>query len=199
MVKLLINTMYVHMQYVPRSRWYRQCTDVCSQGCLRPHHHQQGRRSDLSTGLRRGTKQAQYQRLPRSRRYIPWVYYSSAPFSYPLPTQLTFYDRVHAITTRLNPAPTPSLPPQTRPDPPAGIEVLESENFRLQCFTTLTGTKFLLFTEPMQPNVDRIMARIYELYSDYVMKNPFYSLEMPIRSEGWDRRLGGVVAGAGGR
>lgn len=91
------------------------------------------------------------------------------------------------------------LSSQTRPDPPSGIEVLESENFRLQCFTTLTGTKFLLFTEPMQPNVDRIMARIYELYSDYVMKNPFYSLEMPIRSEGWDRRLGGVVAGAGGR
>ena len=51
----------------------------------------------------------------------------------------------------------------------------------------------------MQPNVDRIMGRIYELYSDYVMKNPFYSLEMPIRSEGWERRLGGVVAGASGR
>lgn len=118
--------------------------------------------------------------------------FSVSPF-----TQLTSLS-VHAITTRLSPLPPSSLP-NTRPDPPAGIEVLESENFRLQCFTTLTGTKFLLFTEPMQPNTDRIMARVYELYSDYVMKNPFYSLEMPIRCEGWDRRLGGVVAGAGGR
>jgi hypothetical protein len=33
------------------------------------------------------------------------------------------------------------------------------------------------------------VGKIYELYADYVMKNPFYSLEMPIRSEGWERRL----------
>ncbi|KUJ11361.1 cis-golgi transport protein particle complex subunit [Mollisia scopiformis] len=99
---------------------------------------------------------------------------------------------VHAITTRLNPLHQHNLPPSTsdvRPDPPSGIEVLETENFRLQCFSTLTGTKFLLFTEPQQPNVDKIVGRIYELYSDYVMKNPFYQLEMPVRCESFDRKL----------
>ncbi|KAG9232677.1 Sybindin-like protein [Amylocarpus encephaloides] len=103
---------------------------------------------------------------------------------------------VHAISTRLNPlhGQTQTLPqtnytPPSRPDPPSGIEVLETENFRLQCFQTLTGTKFLLFTEPQQPNIEKIMATIYGLYSDYVMKNPFYSLEMPVRCEGWERRL----------
>lgn len=101
---------------------------------------------------------------------------------------------VHAITTRLHPLhPPPSLDPNTRPDPPSGIEVLETENFRLQCFSTLTGTKFLLFTEPQQPNVDKIVGKIYELYSDYVMKNPFYQLEMPVRCEGWERRLVGYL------
>ncbi|PMD49741.1 Sybindin-like protein, partial [Hyaloscypha bicolor E] len=101
---------------------------------------------------------------------------------------------VHAITTRLHPLhPPPSLDPSTRPDPPSGIEVLETENFRLQCFSTLTGTKFLLFTEPQQPNVDKIMGKIYELYGDYVMKNPFYQLEMPVRCEGWERRLVGYL------
>ncbi|KAH7354637.1 Sybindin-like family-domain-containing protein [Rhexocercosporidium sp. MPI-PUGE-AT-0058] len=75
----------------------------------------------------------------------------------------------------------------------AGIEVLETENFRLQCFSTLTGTKFLLFTEPQQPNVDKIVGKIYELYADYVMKNPFYQLEMPVRCEAWERRLVGYV------
>ncbi|CAG8959973.1 hypothetical protein HYFRA_00012690, partial [Hymenoscyphus fraxineus] len=97
---------------------------------------------------------------------------------------------IHAISTRLNPL-LPSDTPSTssRPPPPSGIEVLETENFRLQCFQTLTGTKFLLFTEPQQPNIEKIMAMIYGLYADYVMKNPFYSLEMPVRCEGWERRL----------
>ena len=51
------------------------------------------------------------------------------------------------------------------------------------------GTKFLLITEPRQPNVDAVIRRIYELYSDYVMKNPFYQLEMPIRCEQFDKHL----------
>jgi trafficking protein particle complex subunit 4 len=93
----------------------------------------------------------------------------------------------------------------------SGIEVLEAETFRLQCFQTHTcvpsriqprspipistvtnssGTKFLLITEPRQPNVDVVLRRIYELYADYVMKNPFYQLEMPIRCEEFDRNLG---------
>jgi hypothetical protein len=100
--------------------------------------------------------------------------------------------RVHAITTRLHPLShrTPSISSTDRPDPPSGIEVLETENFRLQCFQTLTGTKFLLFTEPQQPNVETILRKVYELYSDYVMKNPFYQTEMPIRCEAFDRGLG---------
>jgi hypothetical protein len=68
--------------------------------------------------------------------------------------------------------------------------VLESETFRLRCFSTLTGTKFLLFTDPSQPNVDTMVHKIYELYADYVMKNPFYQTEMPVRCEAFDRRLG---------
>jgi trafficking protein particle complex subunit 4 len=108
--------------------------------------------------------------------------------------------RVHAITTRLNPlknygaatAPGPGGI-QNRPDPPSGIEVLESENFRLQCFSTLTGTKFLVFTDPTQTNVDVTTRKVYELYADYVMKNPFYQLEMPIRCDLFDRKLGSYI------
>lgn len=104
---------------------------------------------------------------------------------------------VHAITTRLHPlshqANRSSVSHTERPEPPSGIEVLETENFRLQCFNTLTGTKFLLFTEPQQANVETILRKIYELYSDYVMKNPFYQSEMPVRCEGFDRRLVGYL------
>ncbi|KAI9052691.1 hypothetical protein LZ554_002968 [Drepanopeziza brunnea f. sp. 'monogermtubi'] len=112
---------------------------------------------------------------------------------------------IHAITTRLHPlssssSPSPSASaPDERPLPPSGIEVLETENFRLQCFQTLTGTKFLLFTEPQQPNTDRVLQEIYRLYGDYVMKNPFYQLEMPVRCEGWERRVVAFVRGINSR
>jgi hypothetical protein len=76
-----------------------------------------------------------------------------------------------------------------RPEPSSGLEVLESENFRLQCFNTMTGTKFLLFTDTTQANVDVTIRRVYEMYADYVMKNPFYQLEMPVRCDMFDRKL----------
>ncbi|KAL2052473.1 hypothetical protein ABVK25_007345 [Lepraria finkii] len=91
---------------------------------------------------------------------------------------------VHAITKSLTP-PSLAIPSKDR----TGIEVLESSQFRLTCFQTFTGTKFLLFTEPHQPNVDTIIQKVYELYADYVMKNPFYQLEMPIRCEAFERGL----------
>jgi len=108
---------------------------------------------------------------------------------------------MHAITKQLCPVPPAANPSGNAallaPSPfinrPSGIEVLETSHFRMQCFQTLTGTKFLLFTEPQQPNVDSMMKRIYELYADFVMKNPFYTVEMPIRCEKFDRGLDGFV------
>ena len=99
---------------------------------------------------------------------------------------------VHAITRSLLPAPlvparvggAASFPPRV-----SGLEVLESTHFRLSCFQTLTGIKFLLVTEPAQPNVDVITKRVYELYADFVMKNPFYTVEMPIRCNKFDAGL----------
>ena len=110
---------------------------------------------------------------------------------------------MHAITARLNPLKANRAPDRTsvssttgmltRPDPPSGLEVLESENFRLQCFTTMTGTKFLLFTDTTQANVDVTIRRVYDMYSDYVMKNPFYQLEMPVRCDMFDRKLNSYI------
>ena len=91
---------------------------------------------------------------------------------------------VHAITKSLTPSHL-NIPSRER----TGIEVLEAGLFRLTCFQTVSGTKFLLFTEPQQPNVDTIMRKVYELYADYVTKNPFYQLEMPIRCQTWERHL----------
>ncbi|KAF9975863.1 hypothetical protein BGZ73_000314 [Actinomortierella ambigua] len=94
---------------------------------------------------------------------------------------------VHAITAKISPVPGSS-----------GIEMMETETFRIHCFQTLTGTKFLLVTDPQQPGVEQIMRRIYECYADYCVKNPFQNPEMPIRSEQFDVHLLKLVKSVGG-
>lgn len=94
----------------------------------------------------------------------------------------TFHS-VHALTTRVNPAGGHS----------SGLLKLEMETCTLHCFQTLTGTKFLIVSARNQPNITGITSRVYEIYADYVMKNPFYTLDMPIRCHKFDRSLGEYV------
>lgn len=44
-------------------------------------------------------------------------------------------------------------------------------------------------SDPKQQNLDILLKRIYELYADFALKNPFYSLEMPIRCELFETNL----------
>lgn len=83
-----------------------------------------------------------------------------------------------AIASQLSPEPKSS-----------GIEILEADTFKLHCFQTLTGVKFMVVAEPQQQGMEVLLKKIYELYSDYALKNPFYSLEMPIRCELFDTHL----------
>jgi hypothetical protein len=43
--------------------------------------------------------------------------------------------------------------------------------------------------EPNQTGMDVLLKRIYELYADYALKNPIYSLDMPVRCELFDTNL----------
>ncbi|KAH1276502.1 hypothetical protein KXX33_006462 [Aspergillus fumigatus] len=119
------------------------------------------------------------------------------PISSPLPTTPAS-SNVALSSPSGTSTPTPAASAYSLPNPGApvtGLESLETDKFRLTCFQTLTGTKFLLFTDPLMANIDAVMKKIYELYSDYVMKNPFYQLEMPVRCEAFDRHLGGWLRG----
>ncbi|KAL1139435.1 hypothetical protein AAG570_006419 [Ranatra chinensis] len=83
-----------------------------------------------------------------------------------------------------------ALASQLSPEPKSsGIEILESDTFKLQCFQTLTGVKFMVIAEPGHTGLDILLRRIYELYADYALKNPFYSLDMPIRCELFESHL----------
>ena len=35
----------------------------------------------------------------------------------------------------------------------------------------------------------QVLKEVYVLYSDFVLKDPFYELEMPIRCESFDQKL----------
>jgi len=83
-----------------------------------------------------------------------------------------------AIASQLSPEPRSS-----------GIEILEADTFRLYCFQTLTGIKFMIVAEPSQPGMEILLKRVYDLYADYALKNPFYALEMPIRCELFETNL----------
>lgn len=83
-----------------------------------------------------------------------------------------------AIASQLSPEPKSS-----------GIEILEADTFKLHCFQTITGVKFMIVAEPIQAGLELLLKKIYELYADYALKNPFYSLEQPLRCELFDQNL----------
>ena len=55
------------------------------------------------------------------------------------------------------------------------------------------GTKFVLFTSLADANIEALLQRVYEIYADAGMKNPFHNPEMPIRSEKFDIRIADLL------
>ncbi len=62
-----------------------------------------------------------------------------------------------------------------------GITSIEARDFRLDCFQTLTGLKFLMSGSPSHSSLEAMCKQVCLLYTDYVLKNPFYKVDMPIR------------------
>ena len=50
-----------------------------------------------------------------------------------------------------------------------------------------------MVSEPGQAGMEALLKIIYELYTDFVLKNPFYEMEMPIRCELFDLNLSNAI------
>mmetsp|Transcript_52179 Transcript_52179/g.124358 ORF Transcript_52179/g.124358 Transcript_52179/m.124358 type:complete len:144 (+) Transcript_52179:101-532(+) len=77
---------------------------------------------------------------------------------------------------------------------PNGILALDADTFRLQCFHTLTGMKFFFILLPPVRDCEDRLRQVYALYADYVLKNPFQELDMPIRCELFDKEVRRLLA-----
>jgi len=75
----------------------------------------------------------------------------------------------------------------------SGIQLLESDTFKFHSFMSLTGMNFLVMASLDQTGVEHLLRKIYTLFADYVLKNPFYSIDMPIRCSLFDRKLADLV------
>ena len=53
----------------------------------------------------------------------------------------------------------------------------------------LTGMNFIVVADPSQTGLDLLLRKTYGLYADFVLKNPFYTLDMPIRCDLFDDAL----------
>ena len=42
---------------------------------------------------------------------------------------------------------------------------------------------------PVEKFLDAVLREVYVLYSDYVLKNPFYEIDMPIQCEKFDEKV----------
>lgn len=94
----------------------------------------------------------------------------------------TFYT-FHAIASDLSPYETCSC-----------IEVIEADTFKIYSFSTPTGTKFFCITDTNATNVQKKLISAYDIYCDYVMKNPFYTYEQVIKCDLFDQGIKNLFA-----
>eukprot|EP01016_Furgasonia_blochmanni_P051137 TRINITY_DN8002_c0_g1_i6.p1 TRINITY_DN8002_c0_g1~~TRINITY_DN8002_c0_g1_i6.p1 ORF type:complete len:212 (+),score=22.64 TRINITY_DN8002_c0_g1_i6:120-755(+) len=90
---------------------------------------------------------------------------------------------IDAMTSLVTP---PSLKPK-KPDFEIGgkirLETVATETLKVNCFETLTGLKFVLVTTPGYTDAKNVLRQLYEVYSDFVSKDPFYPFDQPIKNK----------------
>jgi hypothetical protein len=70
-----------------------------------------------------------------------------------------------------------------------GINKIETRSFTLYSLSALTGVKFVITSTPDTRGVEALAKSIYEIYADYVLKNPFYEIDQPINIELFSMKL----------
>ena len=95
--------------------------------------------------------------------------------------KLTLYSMLytmHAMCANLSPVAGSS-----------GFEQIDGDNFKVNIFQTVTGIKFIVVSDLKQQNIDILLKKMYELFSD-VLKDPLYTNNsQPIKNSLFDNAL----------
>ena len=75
-----------------------------------------------------------------------------------------------------------------------GINYVLSNTIALHSYLTITGVNFLVVSKPDYEDCEDLLDEIYLLFANYVMKNPFYELDMPIRCSLFEENLDKLIA-----
>lgn len=100
----------------------------------------------------------------------------------------------------------------------SGLKELNTDQFTMYIYQTMTGLKFVAISSSALATTanntshtnynnvasnstngigseiaDNLLRKVYCVYSDYVMKDPFYSLEMPIKSNLFDDKVRSLI------
>eukprot|EP00826_Nyctotherus_ovalis_P036404 TRINITY_DN3221_c0_g2_i1.p1 TRINITY_DN3221_c0_g2~~TRINITY_DN3221_c0_g2_i1.p1 ORF type:complete len:107 (+),score=27.80 TRINITY_DN3221_c0_g2_i1:186-506(+) len=77
-----------------------------------------------------------------------------------------------------------------------GIVKLRTTNFTLYCYQSYTGLKFIVAADNTVVGAKEKLKSVYEKYSDYVCKNAYQQIGMPIRSLLFDQEIDKVFKGS---
>eukprot|EP00049_Salpingoeca_infusionum_P019497 m.362119 g.362119 ORF g.362119 m.362119 type:complete len:139 (+) comp20148_c0_seq1:42-458(+) len=75
-----------------------------------------------------------------------------------------------------------------------GIVELQADGFRLERFQTRTGMQFIVLCDVRHPPLSGFLHKVHQLYADYVLKNPFHTMDMPIRCSKFELHLEQAVS-----
>lgn len=87
---------------------------------------------------------------------------------------------------------------QLAPVNSGGIHTVDAPTFSLHCFETPTGVKFFCTSSSgsRAPDAFSFLYKTYEYYADFVLKNPFYETDMPIRIRLFDYHIESLARAA---
>jgi len=71
----------------------------------------------------------------------------------------------------------------------SGIQMLLTDTFLLHSLQTQTGVRFFVVADPNASHLEQSLKGVYDLYTDCVLKNPFYVNDQPIKSEQFEYGL----------
>lgn len=107
---------------------------------------------------------------------------------------------VHAIASKLTPEEAMGNYEKSRLPTNSnrfGLQCITTAKFKIFIHQTTTGLKLILFTsnDVSLIQATQLQGQLYKSYTDYVLKNPFYRLDMPIRFRLFDDKVLTVVTG----